>query len=60
LIRWYALPLKEGGRTDYSYFFEGPDAELLALAKVRELNEQEGGSTLNPSGWEYLRFKASP
>jgi hypothetical protein len=59
-VRWYARPLAEGGREDYSYFFEGEEAKLLADEKARELNEKEGRQPHSTSSWEYLRFKAFP
>jgi hypothetical protein len=59
-VRWYAMPLAEGGREDYSYSFEEEEAKLLADEKARELNEKEGRLPHSTSSWEYLRFKAFP
>jgi hypothetical protein len=59
-VRWYAMPLVEGEREDYSYFFEGEEAKPLADEKARELNEREGRQPHSTSSWAYLRFKAFP
>jgi hypothetical protein len=48
-VRWYARPLAEGGREDYSYFFEGEEAKLLADQKARELNELERSFSDSPN-----------